>query len=66
MSSIEDRITKLEHAVFGKNAEPSRDEWQTTVGMFRGDPVMKEILDDVKESRERERSQAHQRTDDLG
>ncbi len=64
MSSIEDRITKLERAVFGKNAEPGRDEWQATVGMFRGDPVMKEILDDVQESREREREQARQRTDD--
>ncbi|XZE55946.1 hypothetical protein SH139x_001998 [Planctomycetaceae bacterium SH139] len=64
MSSIEDRITKLEHAVFGKNAEPGRDEWQTTVGMFRGDPVMKEILDDMQEERERERQEARQRTDD--
>lgn len=63
MSSIEDRISKLEHAVFGKNAEPGRDEWQTTVGMFRDDPVMKEILDDVQKARERERKKARQRTD---
>ena len=63
MSSIEDRITKLEHAVFGKNAEPSRDEWQTTVGMFRDDPVMKEILDDVQNARELERKEARHRTD---
>jgi hypothetical protein len=61
MSSIEDRITKLERAVFGKHAEPGRDEWQATVGMFRGDPVMKEILDDVQEAREREREVARQR-----
>lgn len=58
MSSIEDRITKLEEAVFGPHAEPGPDEWQTTVGMFRGDPVMKEILDDVKAAREREREEA--------
>jgi hypothetical protein len=63
MSSIEDRITKLERAVFGENAEPGRDEWQSTVGMFRGDPVMKEIIDDVQEARERDRDAARQRVD---
>jgi len=55
MSTIEDRVAKLESAVFGARPEPSRDDWQRTVGMFRGDPVMKEILDEVREARERER-----------
>jgi hypothetical protein len=63
MSSIEDRITKLERAVFGKNVEPGRDEWQATVGMFRGDPVMKEIIDDAQAARERDRDAARQRVD---
>lgn len=64
MRSIEDRIAKLEHAVFGPNAEPGADEWQTTVGMFRGDPVMKEILDDVQAAREREREEARTKSGD--
>ncbi len=58
MSSIEDRVAKLEKAVFGPVSEPARDEWQSTVGMFRGDPVMKEILDDARDVREREREEA--------
>ena len=58
MTPIEERIARLERAVFGAKAEPSRDDWQKTVGMFRGDPVMREILDDVSEARERERAEA--------
>ena len=58
MSTIEDRVAKLEKAVFGVSPEPSRDDWQRTVGMFRGDPVMKEILDEVREARERETSES--------
>ncbi len=60
MSTIEDRVAKLEKAVFGARAEPSRDDWQKTVGMFRGDPVMKEILDEVREARQREREAARE------
>jgi hypothetical protein len=58
MSSIEDRLQKLEKAVFGPSAELGRDDWQKTVGMFRGDPVMKEILEDVLDARELERKEA--------
>ncbi|MCA9127764.1 MAG: hypothetical protein KDB22_11790 [Planctomycetales bacterium] len=58
MSTIEERVQRLEKAVFGPSAEPGRDDWQKTVGMFRGDPVMKEVLDDVKAAREREREEA--------
>lgn len=64
MSSIEDRVAKLELAVFGRNSEPGCDEWQLTVGMFRDDPVMKDILDEVRKAREQERTDARQRTDD--
>lgn len=58
MTPIEERIARLEKAVFGTRQEPSRDDWQKSVGMFRGDPVMKEILDDVSEARHQEREQA--------
>jgi|GEM_PF-4776245 len=47
VTPIEERVSRLEHAVFGAKAEPARDDWQRTVGMFRGDPVMREIIDDV-------------------
>ena len=58
VTPIEERIDRLEKAVFGKRQEPSRDDWQKSVGMFRGDPVMKEILDDVRQARDQEREQA--------
>ena len=55
MTPIEEQIARLEKAVFGEHQEPSRDDWQKSVGMFRGDPVMQEILDDVRKARDRER-----------
>ena len=58
MSSIEDRVQRLEKAVFGPSSEPGRDDWQKTVGMFRGDVAMKKLLDDVRDARERERKEA--------
>ncbi len=62
MNPIEERVAKLEEAVFG-DSEPGRNEWQSTVGMFRGDPVMKEILDDVHANREQEREKARSEKD---
>lgn len=58
MTPIEERVARLEKAVFGKRQEPSRDDWQKSVGMFRGDPVMREILDDVRKTRDQEHEQA--------
>lgn len=64
MTPIEERVSRLEQAVFGATSEPARDDWQRTVGMFRGDPVMKEFLDDVHEARERERDVARMSGDE--
>lgn len=58
VTPIEERIARPERAVFGTHQEPSRDDWQKSVGMFRGDPVIKEILDDVRKARDQEREQA--------
>ena len=58
MSTVEERIERLEMAVFGKKAEPGRDDWQKTVGMFRGNETMKQILDDVRDAREKEREES--------
>lgn len=58
MTPIEERVAKLEEAVFGDLDAPGRDAWKSTVGMFHGDPVMKEVLDQVRENRNRERSEA--------
>jgi len=35
--------------------EPGRDDWMETVGMFRGDPIMAEILEEAARIREEDR-----------
>ena len=67
MPSIEDRIAKLEEAVFGTAGRtPGKDDWQKTVGMFKDDPIMKEITDGALEAREEERRQARAEVEDEG
>jgi hypothetical protein len=50
-ATIEERVTRLEQLVDqllqGKpsSAQPGRDDWKKTFGMFAGDPVMKEIIE---------------------
>lgn len=57
MSSLEKRIKKLEDAVFG-TARDRKKHWQSTVGRFKDDPLMKEIVDDALEAREHERAES--------
>ena len=43
MSSIEDRVSKLEEEVFGKKGREKN--WRSTVGMFGNDPFMNEVIE---------------------
>jgi hypothetical protein len=38
--------------------EPGPDDWQSTVGTFRGDPVFEEMIDETTRRRDEERRQA--------
>ena len=38
--------------------EPGPNDWKSTVGMFRGVPVFKEMIDETTQQREKERRQA--------
>ena len=64
LEQIETRLARLEEQVArlisGGEAGslPARDDWKQTVGMFRGDPVVKEMIDEAQRSREEERRQA--------
>jgi len=60
-SALEERVTRLEQlydewlrkrSVAG---EPDRDDWLKSVGMFAGDPLMKEILEEGRRIREEDR-----------
>ena len=59
--TLEERVTRLEELVDGlaggkaPNSQTPCKDWRRTVGMFRGDPIMKEIIDGALRLREEER-----------
>lgn len=62
-ATLEERVARLENIVdqlvngSARPHEPPSKDWRDTVGMFRGDPVMKEIIDGALRMREEERRQ---------
>ncbi len=60
--SLEERVALLEltveQLVSKKLREPGRDDWRKTIGMFRDDPVMKEIQEEGRKIREADREPA--------
>ena len=65
--ALEERVTRLEklyddwlHGQLDRR-EPGRDDWLKSVGMFGGDPVMKEIIEEGRRVRAQDREQT--RTD---
>ena len=63
--TLEERVAALEHQVAnltkrllpGEKTLPEKD-WRSTVGMFANDPIMKEIIEEGRKIRERDREQA--------
>ena len=62
--ALEQRVARLEEQMrvmndrqTGSEAVPRKD-WRSTVGMFRNDPVMKEIIEAGRRIREDDRQQA--------
>lgn len=61
MQSVEERLSKLEEAVFGsRGRKPGKDDWQKTVGTVTDDEVSREIIEGAIRLREAEREQARQ------
>ena len=63
--SLEERVAILEHQISElkaslANGAGSRD-WRSTAGMFAGDEVMKQIDEEVRKIRERDRQRARRR-----
>ena len=59
--TLEDRVERLEQAVEDMRHEqqatqPRAKDWRRTFGMFAGDPVFKQILDEAKRIREEDRA----------
>ena len=64
--TLEERVAQLEQRLDelagGRSSKPQTlpKDWRRTVGMFRGDPVMKEVIDGALRLREEERRLAHE------
>jgi cell division protein FtsB len=59
LESLAARVTALEAALARLNqpvtGAPRQKDWRRTVGMFKDDEMMKEILDEARKIREAER-----------
>ena len=59
--TLEDRLSRVEQLVDelvqkSASGEPPKD-WRRTVGMFDGDPIMREIIEEGRRIRELDREQ---------
>jgi hypothetical protein len=65
-ATLEERVARLEkrldELVQEKSAvdQPLQKDWRRTVGMFKGDAIMKEIIDEALRMREEERREARE------
>jgi hypothetical protein len=64
-ASVEERVARLEQQMDALirrpqriENEPAPHEWVESVGMFRGDPVVKEMIDEAARARAEQRRQA--------
>jgi len=66
--TVEERLDRLEKVVDQvlcrlSGEKPRKKDWRRTIGMFDGDPVMKDIIDGALRSREEERTQFYEEYD---
>jgi hypothetical protein len=60
------RLKKQMAIVFDReaaNGQPARDAWRKTVGMFRGDPIVGEMIDEAQRIREEDRRHTRDATE---
>ena len=56
VTALEQEVARLSRLLPGEARSPKKD-WRSTLGMFAGDPVMKEIIEEGRKIRERDREQ---------
>ncbi len=67
--TLENRVERLEQQMaklcdaHSDAAGPADDEWEETVGMFRGDPVFQEMIEATERRHEAERRLASEQRD---
>jgi hypothetical protein len=70
-TTLEERVAALEQAVAQlvvarSSSEGGEPGWQSTVGMFADDPVMREIQDEGQKIREADRASSQQGEPEMG
>jgi hypothetical protein len=66
---LEARVARLEQQMsllIGERTgegQPAADDWQQTVGMFRGDPIVGEMIEESRRVREEDRRRAREARD---
>ena len=64
--TLDERVTQLEqqmNRVIGGRIDenqPAADDWKQTVGMFRGDPIVEEMIEQSRRIREEDRRQVRE------
>ena len=62
--TVEERLSALERIVdeiVAGAQRPRRKDWRTTIGMFAGDPLIREIQEEGRKIREADRAQTRGR-----
>jgi hypothetical protein len=54
VAALEQEVARLAKLHAGERRPPERD-WRSTLGMFAGDPIMKEIIEEGRKIRQRDR-----------
>jgi hypothetical protein len=54
VAALEQEVARLNKLQPGERRPPEKD-WRSTLGMFAGDPIMKEIIEEGRRIRERDR-----------
>jgi hypothetical protein len=64
--SLEERVARLEQKMERlierriDESQPAADDWKRTVGMFRGDPIVEEMIQESRRIREDDRRRARE------
>ncbi len=67
--TLEARVERLERQMDlllrgrANDRLPARDDWMQTVGMFRGDPVFQQMIEEARRLREEDRRRTRETTE---
>lgn len=56
LTALEQEVARLSKLHAGERPPPAKD-WRSTLGMFAGDPIMKEIIEEGRKIRQQDREQ---------